>query len=119
MSLVEGALKSKEEEDKHVETGCEIQDVSSYEVRVPVATLSALLDKHGIKRVDLLSLDVEGYELNALKGLDFTQHAPRFMLIEARFRQEIDDYVAPLYDVVAELSYHDVLYARRDDANHP
>jgi FkbM family methyltransferase len=114
MSVVDGAFKSKEEEERHVQTGCDIQNITPSTLQVPVATMSALLDKHGIKRVDFLSLDVEGYELNALRGIDFERHAPGFMLIEARFRKEIDEYLAPLYEPVAELSHHDVLYVKRN-----
>jgi len=40
------------------------------------------LDKHGITHVDLLSLDVEGLELEALRGLDLTRHRPTWILVE-------------------------------------
>lgn len=113
MSVVDGAFKSKDEADHHVELGAEMQNVATYALEVPTCTLSALLDKHRIRSVDFLSLDVEGYELNALMGLDFDRHAPRFMLIEARYREEIDAFVGRWYRVVAQLSHHDVLYQRR------
>ena len=114
MTIVEGAFKSKVEEDKHVDVGCDIQQVRTYSLQAPAATLSGLLDKHGVRRVDFLSLDVEGYELNALKGLDLARHAPRYMLIEARYRDEIDAYLDRLYHPVAVLSHYDVLYARKE-----
>jgi FkbM family methyltransferase len=113
MTVVEGAFKSKDAEDEHVATGCDIQEISTYALQAPATTLSALLDKHGVRKVDFLSLDVEGYELNALQGLDLKRHAPRFMLVEARSREEIDAYLAPVYDAVAVLSHYDVLYASR------
>jgi FkbM family methyltransferase len=113
MSVVDGAFRSREEADRHVQLGCEIQNVTPYEAEVPAATLSSLLDKHRVSEFDLLSLDVEGYELNALMGLDLDRHAPRFMLIEARFRKEVDDFLASRYTVVGELSHHDVLYEKR------
>jgi hypothetical protein len=34
------------------------------------------------KTVDLLSLDVEGYEYNILEGLNLDKNRPKFMLIE-------------------------------------
>jgi hypothetical protein len=77
---------------------------------VPARTLTAVLDSHGIRRVDFLSLDVEGYELEVLKGLDFDRFRPTLMLIEARYREEIDNFLKPRYQPVAELSHHDVLY---------
>ncbi|MBE1494252.1 FkbM family methyltransferase [Amycolatopsis lexingtonensis] len=38
--------------------------------RVRVRPLSAVLDEHGIERVDLLKVDVEGAELDVLRGLE-------------------------------------------------
>ena len=111
MSLVKGAMKSEAEELAHVRTGCAVQRVETRELIVPAATLSSLLDKHRIQRVDLLSLDVEGFELSVLQGLDFERHAPSHMLIEARYRNEIDAFVEQHgYRPIAELSRHDVLY---------
>ena len=50
---------------------------------VPACTLESVLDQGGCPaRFDLLSLDVEGYELNVLKGLDLTKHRPQYFLIE-------------------------------------
>jgi FkbM family methyltransferase len=39
-----------------------------------------LLNK--INNIDLFSLDVEGYELEVLKGLDFSKYSPKYLLIE-------------------------------------
>ncbi len=111
MSVVKGGMRSEAEELEHVRRGSEIQRVETREVVCPARTLSSILDQHGIERVDLFSLDVEGYELNVLKGLDLARHRPRLMLIEARYREEIDAYLrARDYLPIAELSHHDVLY---------
>ncbi len=110
MSLVKGAMGSEREEIEHVQKGCEIQDVITYEIRVPVATLTALLEKHKISKIDLLSLDVEGYELSVLKGIDFRKFKPRFILVEARFKQEIENYLRDLYSPIAQIGYYDILF---------
>lgn len=110
MSLVKGAMKSEEDDLTHIRQGCEVQNIESYELRVPARTLTSILDQHLIQRIDLLSLDVEGFELDVLKGIDFDKYKPSFMLIEARFRDEIDSFLNPLYEPITELSYHDVLY---------
>ena len=44
--------------------------------------LSKLLTKHNVEKVDFLSIDVEGYELEALDGLDFSKHKPMYILYE-------------------------------------
>ena len=113
MSVVAGALKTSEEEERHIERGCRIQRLESYPLEAPARTLTSILRQHGIEHIDLLSLDVEGYELAVLQGLDFFLHKPRLLLIEARYRREIDDYLAPAYEPVALLSHHDVLYRLR------
>jgi FkbM family methyltransferase len=86
--------------------------------RVPVRTLSGLLDEAGIPEVDLLSLDVEGYEAQALRGLDLERHAPKWILVEmhdlAAGRAEIGPLLGERYVEHEQLSPVDVLYRRRD-----
>jgi FkbM family methyltransferase len=67
------------------------------EVReVPTITLTDLLDAHGIKRVDFLSMDIELHEPRALKGFDIDRFKPSLVCIEALLpvRQQILDYFA-------------------------
>jgi FkbM family methyltransferase len=51
-------------------------------IEVPAKTLTSLLKKHNIKEIDFLSLDVEGFEIEALNGLDFTKYTPKYLLFE-------------------------------------
>jgi FkbM family methyltransferase len=113
MSVVKGAMASPEEEDRHIAAGEACQAIDSYMLRVPAKSLSDLLDEHAIDEVDLLSLDVEGFEAQALSGLDFSRHQPRFILVEARYRSQVDAILDSHYRPLAELSHHDVLYRRR------
>ena len=47
--------------------------------------LSRILDEAGSpKSIDFLSLDVEGAELEVLKGIDFDKYCIRYMLVECR-----------------------------------
>ena len=110
MSIVKGAMKSEQEEISHIEKGKKIQNITPYELKVPAVPLSAIIDKYNLGKIDFLSLDVEGFELNALMGIDFDRHRPTFMLIEARYRNEIDEYLKYIYEPIAKLSEYDVLY---------
>jgi len=50
--------------------------------QVQCITLTTILKHYNIRHVDLWSLDVEGYELDALKGLDFQYCSPTMLVIE-------------------------------------
>lgn len=52
------------------------------EVKVPGRTLNSLLNEVGANSVDLLSIDVEGAELEVLKGFDIEKYRPALILLE-------------------------------------
>jgi len=49
---------------------------------VKAFTLQKLIDDSKYKEIDFLSLDVEGYELEVLKGINFSSQKIKFFLIE-------------------------------------
>lgn len=53
-----------------------------YAKKVKAKTLNSILLENNITHVDFLSLDVEGYELEALKGVNFDLINFNFLLIE-------------------------------------
>jgi FkbM family methyltransferase len=113
MSLVKGAQKSEVMDIEHVRRGMEIQKEvkDTYEITVPARTLSSILDEVGVQEIDLLSLDVEGYELSVLRGLDLDRYRPKYMLVETNFRDEIEEHLsAQGYEAIDTFSHHDVLY---------
>lgn len=81
-------------------------------VRTRIRALSKLLDELGVREVDFFSLDVEGFELEVLKGLDFTRHAPRYLLIETEQIEAVIALLGSRYRFVEALSHHDYLFAR-------
>ena len=123
-SVVKGAWDSVEEEvgrsvpqDEWSARGCR-GAASPYEVSVPARTLTSILDEVGAPPVDLLSLDVEGYEHEVLKGLDLERYAPRILLVEAWTsfgpgRETIESILGDRYEQVAQPTPSDFLYARR------
>jgi FkbM family methyltransferase len=86
--------------------------------RVPARPLSGLLDELGVSDIELLSLDVEGYEPQALLGLDLSRHAPNWILVEVHDlqvgRAKIADILGERYVEHELLSPLDVLYRRVD-----
>ncbi len=119
MSTVAGAMGDGDATARHVESGRRVQRLAAAPpVRVPARTLSALLDEAAITRpIDLLSLDVEGAEVMALRGLDLERHAPRCICVEARDEAAIAAVLGSRYElreVLTALGTHrDLLYVRR------
>jgi FkbM family methyltransferase len=85
-------------------------------IDVPVSTLTKILDKSNITSpINFLSLDVEGYELEVLKGLDFQKYRVEWICLEIRKYEPIHDFLTTKgYELVAKLSFHDYLYRRSD-----
>lgn len=112
MSLVDGAWGSSQADLAHIERGQKYLRVGDVvrNASVPAANLSMLLERHGFNRVDLLSLDVEGYESQALLGLDLCKIAPKWILVEANHPEAVEAALRGRYGLIAELSHHDRLY---------
>lgn len=116
MSVVDGAMNSEEERAEHIARGQKVQGISARRIEAPARTLTSVLDEAAVGEIDLLSLDVEGYEAQVLRGLDLDRHAPRFLLIETRFPQEIESILGDRYRRVRQVTQRDTLYARIDAA---
>ncbi len=86
---------------------------SIVDVMASARTLGSLLDEAGAPEVmDLLSLDVEGGELEVLKGLDHRRHRFRYLLVESRSPERLAEYLAHVgYMKIDKLSHHDYLFA--------
>lgn len=119
MSLVPGAKGGGQEEQNHLRAGDMhgLDDVC--EVQVEGRTLTAVLGETcAPSEIDLLSLDVEGFEADVLRGLDLDRFRPRFLAIEMddfeRRRREVETVLGSCYEMVEELSPMDLLYRRTD-----
>lgn len=116
MSVADGALKTPEAQEEHIRVGLKVQRLpnnASYTIEVPARTLTSLLDEINPPLVDFFSLDVEGYELQVLQGLDLSRYRPTYILVEARFFDEVNAYLQPYYDLVERMTYHDYFYKVR------
>ena len=73
---------------------------------------SILLEANAPKVIDFLSLDVEGVELEVLKGINHQEIRIKYLCIESRSFDVLNDYVAGLgYVFIEKLSPHDYLFA--------
>lgn len=73
-------------------------------LNVKAMTLSDIMIKHlGNNKIDFLSIDVEGTELDVLRGIDLKTYSPRVLAIEAHndlLVNVIDNYI------LSENNYH-------------
>ena len=51
-------------------------------IDIQTNTLENILDNYSINKIDLLTIDVEGFELKVLKGLNFDKYKPCVIIVE-------------------------------------
>jgi FkbM family methyltransferase len=70
-----------------------VSDLTGETETVTVETIDNFCHDHAIDRIDLLKLDVQGWELEALRGADvmLSQNAIRFVIAEVAFRKSDTD----------------------------
>ena len=77
-------------------------------------TLNSILkEAKAPKKIDFLSIDTEGYEIEILKGLDFNNFFFDYILIETKSFEILDKFLNQRnYIFLDKLSNHDYLYKR-------
>lgn len=116
MSIAEGARGNEPADNAYLDSALLFRH-DGYEVRIPGRTLTEVLDESGAPEVDLLSLDLEGFEAQALAGLDLDRHAPRYILVEVQDDERLRAVEVRLegrYRQAERISSKDVLFARLD-----
>lgn len=79
---------------------------------------SLLLDAHAPKLIDFLSLDVEGAELEVLKGVDHQAFRFKYILVECRDFPRLSAYLENQgYRLAEKLSGQDYLFAGVEQAD--
>jgi FkbM family methyltransferase len=70
-------------------------------IEVNAKTLDSILEENNITHIDLLSLDVEGYEYEVLNGIDFNKRTIKYLLIEI-YLKDFDKIV----NFLSKFGYH-------------
>lgn len=89
-------------------------NTSIKELKCQATTLQFLLDKHNISNIDFFSLDVEGYEYEVLKGIDFNKIKIGNILLECNVEKQYNKIFTLLttngFYMKEKLSQHDFLF---------
>jgi FkbM family methyltransferase len=110
MSVVRNGMRSPAEENEHVRLGAEIQNIKAYDVTVPAKPLQAILDRHAIVKADLFFLDVEGFEAQVLAGIDHDRFTASCLVIEARYKDEVERSLGHRYRALEQLTDNDYIF---------
>jgi FkbM family methyltransferase len=62
------------------------REIETVEVLVPTITLDDLLDREGVKKIDFLSIDINGHEPIAMSAFDIQRFRPELVHIEVHRR---------------------------------
>ena len=92
------------------------KDESNFNFGAVANQLNNILFKaNAPKQIDFLSLDVEGAELEVLKGINHNEYRFKFICIENRNIAKITDYLSiNNYFMIEKLSDHDYLFKNKD-----
>ncbi|MFA6476203.1 MAG: FkbM family methyltransferase [Candidatus Paceibacterota bacterium] len=118
MSFVKGSIENSVDWIKASES---CQDIKCREIIVPARTIQSIIDDQiadgGDKKIDLFIADVEGYELEVLKGLDFLKNSPTYILVEIQNDdklQRISDFLSPQgYKLLEQIGENDALFIKQ------
>ena len=82
-----------------------VEDDPSSVIDVELSTVDAELEKHGLERLAVLKVDVEGHEIAVLEGADRALNEGRIdlILLEARFGSSGGCWQTPLRDILEHL----------------
>jgi FkbM family methyltransferase len=94
-------------DESHIKSAEIVQGISRKSVSAVGKTISEVVSESGHVEIDFLSLDVEGFELEALKGFTKEEHFPKYILVETKQLYLVLEVLNQRYDLVETLSEHD------------
>jgi len=116
MTTVKGALGNEDLEAKHIQGGEKLLNLNSYEFSAPAFTLNSILARWArmgpAPHINLLSLDVEGYESEAIQGLDLRRHCPDYILVEHHYQapETFERHIQNTHVLCSKVTDHNYLY---------
>ncbi len=92
-------------------------DLDVKKIKVNLRKLDTLLKTYApnIASIDILSIDVEGWELEVIDGLDVEKYQPRVMIVENLFNErKYSKYMKDINYVLWKRIYPNDVYVRND-----
>jgi FkbM family methyltransferase len=109
------AISSLVVDQRLVESHKEIIN-ETYKIEVEVKKLDTILSRINIEKIDFLSIDTEGTELDVLQGFDIQKWSPKLLVVENNFNEtKIKDYLARFGYILSERLGVNDFYLRSDE----
>ena len=87
-----------------------VEGLSQRKIKVDVITLNTFFKQIDIKYIDIMSVDVEGWEIEVLEGLDTSQFEIRFIVLENFYDKE--EYRTIMrekgYEMIFKISFNEI-----------
>lgn len=122
-TIIDGNLLSIVEEDneesqnRNVESQHEVISsnklYSASKYKIKGRSLSRVLDELGIEEVDVLSLDVEGNEIEVLKGINFERHYIKVILVETKDIEMVAEVLSNTFNYYDKWTKHDYVFMNK------
>jgi hypothetical protein len=72
---------------------------------VKAERLDAILDSHGVTKIDLLDIDAEGVDLAVLRSNDWSRRRPEVIAIEDHEMNLAEVQRSPIYRFLTDVGY--------------
>ena len=122
LGLLSGIQEEREEDvrNRYEKRGLEFSGFQK--MTVPATTLNQIINQYVPKNtnIDFISIDVEGTEIEVLKGLDLSRIRPRVLILEANTEEaqtEIEDYLVKVhnYHLARQFGVNFIYTSNRED----
>ena len=107
---VVGSFANTKHEAYHRKVAAEDEKIEVQDICVPARTLESIIEETNFNEIDLLSLDVEGYELEVLRGMNVNRYRPTYMLIEGLSPDVILSALGDYYEFIEKITPQDLLF---------
>lgn len=96
------AISSLVVDQRLVESHKEIIN-KTYEIKVEVKKLDTILSRINIEKIDFISIDTEGTELEVLQGFDIKRWCPKLLVVENNFNDsKLKEYLSQFGYILSE-----------------
>jgi len=92
-----------------------VKDLAVTEIQVKVRRLDTILSEIQVENIDFLSIDVEGWEIEVLQGLNLSKHRPKVILLENYIHEEsYTKFMEKFNYRLDEIIEHNYVYVSND-----